>query len=73
LADLINHRVGSEYRATAISVSSMIGRFGFVILAPLFGYFTDLYSLSTAFLVLGSFFVIVSLYCFFSLKKESVF
>lgn len=70
LADLINRRVNSEYRATAISVSAMIGRFGFVILAPLFGYFTDLYSLSTAFLVLGSFFVIVSLYCFFSLKKE---
>lgn len=55
--DLLNRRIGSEVRATVLSVAQMTGSFSYVILAPLFGRLADVLSLSQAFLIVGAYFI----------------
>ena len=59
--DILNRYITSDMRATALSVSSMVGRLSFVILAPVFGKMIDLYSASTAFLFLAGYFICAGL------------
>jgi MFS family permease len=56
--DLINRRIGSDIRATVLSVAMMAGSLTYVILAPLFGRLADKSSLGKAFLVLGVCFLV---------------
>jgi MFS family permease len=70
IADLINRLTSSDVRATVISVASMFGRLGFVIIAPIFGRLVDLYSLSTALLSLGIFFLAGGAICVFLLREK---
>jgi len=51
LSTIINHEAPSEMRATVISVQSMVSSLAFTIIAPFLGYFADLYSSQTAFLI----------------------
>ncbi len=69
--DILNRFITSDMRATALSVSGMMGRLSFVILAPLFGKLIDLYSAGAAFLFLAGYFVCAGLAsAYFWLKKE---
>jgi len=73
LSTIINHEAPSEMRATIISVQSMISSLSFTIIAPLLGYYADLYSSQTAFLIaaglIGSLSLIsLTLYTLSSLK-----
>lgn len=70
--DHINKLVESDIRATALSVSAMIGSLAFVVLAPLFGEVVDAFSLSVAHVALGVFFLASALYCLFQLYKHRV-
>jgi predicted MFS family arabinose efflux permease len=53
LLERINRQTGSDVRATALSVNAMAGRILYITGAPLFGFFTDHRSLSTAFLLMA--------------------
>ncbi len=53
LNDYINRCVGSDIRATVLSVKSLVGRLMFVLLGPLVGWVNDSFSLGAAFLVCG--------------------
>jgi MFS family permease len=56
--DAMNRLIGSEVRATALSVANMTGSLSFVIISPLFGKMVDTLSLSKAFVIMGLFFVV---------------
>jgi len=58
ILDLLNRRIESEVRATVLSVSAMAGSLSYVILAPIFGALVDGFSLSSAFLIMGAYFLI---------------
>jgi MFS family permease len=58
LMDYLNRFIKSEVRATVLSVAHMAGSLSFVILSPLFGKLVDLFSLSTAFIIMGIYFVV---------------
>lgn len=58
ILDRMNRLIGSEVRATALSVANMTGSFSFVIVSPLFGKLVDVYSLSGAFVIMGMFFIL---------------
>lgn len=50
----INHRTKSQYRATILSVSSMLGSISFAALSPVFGRIVDTVSLSAGHLFLSA-------------------
>ena len=56
--DAMNRLIGSEVRATALSVANMTGSLSFVIISPLFGKIVDAFSLSDAFIIMGLFFIV---------------
>lgn len=58
LLERLNLAVGSEVRATVLSLAAMAGSVTFVIISPLFGRLVDAFSLSTAFVALGGFFIL---------------
>jgi MFS family permease len=58
LLDQMNRLIKSEVRATALSVANMMGSLSFVIVSPLFGKLVDSYSLSSAFIIMGIYFVV---------------
>lgn len=58
LLDRMNRLIGSEVRATALSVANMTGSLTFVIVSPIFGKLVDVCSLSEAFLIMGIFFIL---------------
>jgi len=68
--DLLNRRIDSEVRATALSVSAMAGSLSYVILAPIFGTLVDVFSLSIAFLVLGGYFLVYGLIALTSILRH---
>jgi predicted MFS family arabinose efflux permease len=70
LLDLLNRRIDSEVRATVLSVSAMAGSLSYVILAPIFGRLVDALSLSSAFLVLGGYFLIYGLIALASILRH---
>jgi len=70
ILDLINRRIDSEVRATALSVSAMAGSLSYVILAPIFGKLVDVLSLSTAYLILGGYFLVYGVIALASLLRH---
>lgn len=54
LLDAINTGLGDAYRATVLSLQSLISRLGFGITGPLAGFAADLYGLQTAFFGLAA-------------------
>lgn len=58
LMDHMNRLIESKVRATVLSVANMTRSLSYVILSPLFGKAVDSYSLSTAFILLGVFFLL---------------
>jgi MFS family permease len=57
LMDYLNRLIKSEVRATVLSVANMAGSLSFVILSPVFGKLVDSFSLSTAFILMGIYFL----------------
>ncbi len=70
LEDYINKRIPSDKRATVLSIKNMVNSLLFVTLSPLVGYLVDLYSLTTALLLMGLALVVVSLAFFFLWNGE---
>lgn len=58
LLERLNLAVGSDVRATVLSLASMAGSVMFIVLSPLFGFIVDAASLSAAFVALGSLFLV---------------
>ena len=61
LLERLNLAVGSDVRATVLSLAAMSGSVLFVAVSPLFGRLVDTFSLSTAFVALGGFFLLAGL------------
>jgi MFS family permease len=55
--DYINKLTTSDVRATVLSIRSLIIRGCFAIVGPIFGYFTDAFTMAEAFIMLGIFFM----------------
>ena len=60
LKDYVNRMTSSDIRATVLSLRSLIIRACFVVVAPLFGYAADIWSLQKAFVILGIVFIAVT-------------
>ena len=60
LKDYVNQITASHMRATVLSIRSLLIRAVFASVAPLFGWFTDQYSLAEAFIFLGIFYMITT-------------
>jgi MFS family permease len=58
LLERLNLAVGSDVRATVLSLASMAGSVTFIVVSPLFGRLVDAFSLSAAFVALGAFFLL---------------
>ncbi len=58
LLERLNRQVGSDVRATVLSLAGMAGSVTFIVVAPLFGRLVDAVSLSAAFVALGAFFLL---------------
>ena len=58
LLERLNLAVGSDVRATVLSLAAMAGSVMFIAISPLFGFLVDTVSLSAAFVALGGFFLV---------------
>jgi Arabinose efflux permease len=58
LLDRLNRAVGSDVRATVLSLAGMAGSVTFIVISPLFGRLVDAFSLSAAFVALGTIFLL---------------
>jgi MFS family permease len=58
LLERLNLAVGSDVRATVLSLAAMAGSVIFIVISPLFGLLVDAVSLSAAFVALGGFFLL---------------
>jgi MFS family permease len=58
LLDYMNRIIKSEVRATTLSVINMTGSLSFVVISPIFGKLVDSFSLSTAFIIMGIYFIV---------------
>lgn len=70
LDDYVNTRVPSHIRATVLSVQNMFSRLAFAIVSPIIGYFIDLYSLTTAFYLMGAALAVIALGFYFSFNDQ---
>jgi len=61
LGDYINKRIPSSKRATVLSIKNMVNSILFITISPLLGHFVDLYSLTTALLLMGVALVVTAL------------
>ena len=61
LLEKLNRAVGSDVRATVLSLASMAGSVAFIVLSPLFGLLVDAVSLGAAFAALGGFFLVAGI------------
>lgn len=61
LLERLNLAVGSDVRATVLSLAGMAGSVTFIVVSPLFGRLVDAFSLSAAFAALGAFFLLAGL------------
>ncbi len=59
--EVVNRMVGSELRVTILSIKSLAQKMMFIILGPLYGWVSDVYSLSTALLLSVGILLVVSL------------
>lgn len=60
LLELLNRNIGSERRATVLSVSAMLGRVLLVVVGPAFGWLSDRFSDRAAFAALAGVFVLLA-------------
>jgi len=71
IQDYTNKHLSSNKRATILSIQNLSGRLMFAILAPLFGFFADKYTLSNALLITAiSFFIVFSLLMLWGSKQN---
>ncbi len=68
----INKLIESDIRATALSVGAMMGSLAFILMSPKFGKLVDIFSLSTAHISLGAFYLTFGLLCLFLLRRHEV-
>jgi MFS family permease len=61
LLERLNLAVGSDVRATVLSLAGMAGSVAFIVVSPLFGRLVDASSLSAAFLALGALFLLAGI------------
>ena len=71
LNDYINRLISSDIRATVLSVKNLAGRLFFSIIGPFIGWLNDLYSLSFAFMVAGTTFLILGSIALLFLNKHN--
>jgi MFS family permease len=67
----INDRVGTDMRATVLSLSSFFAQSTQVVLLPVFGYFADLYTLEDMYLLLAGICFIYGFFIFFKIKFKN--
>ncbi|MBN2166828.1 MAG: MFS transporter [Marinilabiliaceae bacterium] len=60
LKDFVNRTTTSDIRATVLSIRSLIIRALFAVIGPLFGWISDKFSMSGAFLFTGLFFMLIT-------------
>jgi hypothetical protein len=70
LEDYINKRVPSSRRATVLSIKNMVNSVLFMIFSPFIGYLVDLYSLTTALLLMGSVLFVISLVFYLAYQQK---
>lgn len=73
ILDLMNRRIGSELRATVLSMSSLLVRASFVMLGPVVGFVHDTTSLHTALLFSGGIFLVLGFAALGALQKSGLF
>jgi|TARA_Y100000310_G_scaffold307233_1_gene349152 MFS family permease len=67
---LLNVEVPSSKRATIISISNFLGQLGVAIFAPFIGYFAELYTINTAFMISAIFMFSATILFFFVKNRE---
>lgn len=70
--DYIQKMVGSDRRATILSIRSFGTRGIFLILGPFLGYITDLYTIQTAFLVTAIILAVLSVISLLNLRRVGI-
>jgi len=71
LNNYINKRIPSSKRATVLSIKNMVNSLLFMVISPLIGHFVDLYSLTTALLLMGLMLTAVSIVFFIVYRKQA--
>lgn len=66
---LLNAEVSSSKRATVISINNFLGELGVAIFAPFIGYFAELYTINTAFMISAILMFSVTIIFFFLKNK----
>jgi len=69
---LLNTEVSSSKRATIISINTFMGRVGLAILAPLFGYFIEIYTIPVAVRISAIALLLVPVIFLFLKKKTKI-
>jgi MFS family permease len=72
LLGYLNRIIESDVRATVLSVNNMAVTISFIVLSPLYGTLVDVYSLSTAFIIMGIYFIVIGSMSVFLLIKNKV-
>ncbi len=68
--EVVNRMVGSELRVTILSIKSLMQKMMFIILGPLYGWVSDVYSLSTALLLSVGVLLVISLVSLIGAKRS---
>jgi MFS family permease len=69
--DYTNKHLSSEKRATMLSIQSLISRFSFIFIGPLFGFLADKLTLANALIIEGvSFFILFSVLMFWKYRRD---
>ncbi|HLC56485.1 MAG TPA: MFS transporter [Candidatus Nanoarchaeia archaeon] len=69
VSHLLNKQIESKNRATILSINSLLMNIGYVIFAPLIGYFADIYTIATSFKISG-FMLISTVILLFFIKNK---
>ena len=70
LEDYINTRIPTKRRATILSVKNMLGSLVFLVFSPLVGVIVDVYSLKTAYFLMGIVLLVLAIVFFTVYKKN---
>lgn len=71
LKEYVNRVIGSDVRASILSLRSVSIRLLFAVIGPFFGWYTDLYSLEEAMAILGIMFTLTTLFAIFVFFKTA--
>jgi len=71
LENYIHTRIPSNRRATVLSIKNMMSSLLFAVLSPFIGHLIDIWSLQTAFLLMGIMLVIVTIILFIAFKRTN--